>query len=354
MPEVVLKYTVPASTNGRKPAVSVDVTLTYTTQNQNGSYNVESATGTYTTTASDGTVTTDSISLEHRQSRGNNDNRIYLDGNSTFVDQRGLTFNVDEATSKRPHLSTNVNFFYSHPNKRYQQFGTVSGTATVSQAATATTTASSEVLMSAAVQAVCFASGTRIRTLRGDVAVEALAVGDLVITASGAPRSIRWLGHRTIDCRRHPRPAEVLPVRIAAHAFAPSKPARDLVVSPGHSLCVDALGEMLMPASALINGTTIAQIEVERVTYWHVELDAHEIVLAENLPAESYLEMGNRAFFAEAGTVALGAIPDAPVRTHADFCRPYLASGPLVEAVRGRLAARADDLATTQTETRAA
>ena len=89
---------------------------------------------------------------------------------------------------------------------------------------------------------VCFCSGTLIRTVRGDVAVEHLAVGDLATTAQGEPRSIRWLGHRRIDCRRHLRPHEVMPVRISAHAFGENRPSRDLFVSPGHSLCVDVVG----------------------------------------------------------------------------------------------------------------
>ena len=188
---------------------------------------------------------------------------------------------------------------------------------------------------------VCFGAGTLIRTTRGDVPVEQLVVGDLVVTASGAHRPIRWLGHRVIDCHQHSNPAGVLPIRIDAHAFGPHRPTRNLLVSPGHAICLDVLGEVLIPAGALVNGTTIAQVEVDEVTYWHVELDSHDVILAENLPAESYLEMGNRTFFAESGIVALAATPDAKVVTHADFCRPFHADGPLVEAVKARLGKRA-------------
>ena len=199
---------------------------------------------------------------------------------------------------------------------------------------------------------VCFAAGTRLRTDHGDIAVEDLAIGDLAITASGAHRPIRWLGHRAIDCRRHPRPEEAMPVRVAAHAFGPDRPAHDLLVSPGHAICVDILGELLVPAGALINGTTITQVAVERVTYWHVELETHDILLAENLPAESYLEMGNRAFFADADIVALGAGPDGPVRRHADVCRPWHADGPIVDALRTSLRRRADALERSQDRVR--
>ena len=196
---------------------------------------------------------------------------------------------------------------------------------------------------------VCFRSGTRIRVARGegteDVAVERLAIGDRVVTASGEQRPIRWLGHRTIDCRHHPQPGEAYPVRILAHTFGSERPASDLWVSPGHAICVDLLGEMLIPASALVNGSTIQQVPVDEVTYWHVELDGHDILLAENLACESYLEMGNRGFFAESDVTILGASPDvrsdASARTHGDFCRPFHAKGPFVDAARSQLRARA-------------
>ena len=135
-----------------------------------------------------------------------------------------------------------------------------------------------------------------------------------------------------------------MPIRIAADAFGPDCPSRDLLVSPGHSICVDVLGEVLIPASVLVNGTTVTQDNVERITYWHVELDGHDVILAENMPAESYLEMGNRLFFTEDGVVSLAASPDAHLASHADFCRPFHAVGPFVEVVRAQLSARARTL----------
>jgi hypothetical protein len=201
---------------------------------------------------------------------------------------------------------------------------------------------------------VCFASGTRIRTLRGDVPVENLQVGDLTLTASGDLRPIRWLGHRRVDCRRHPRAREILPIRVAAHAFAPNRPARDLYLSPAHAICVEIVGEALIPVSALHNGATIQQVDVNEVTYWHVELGSHDILLAENLPTESYLEAGNRAFFAESGLVQLGAVPEVEARASLIFCRPFHEAGALVEAVRLQLIVRARSLGWTLDQDRLA
>ena len=192
---------------------------------------------------------------------------------------------------------------------------------------------------------VCFEAGTRIRTSDGEVAVEKLEVGDLLLTTSGVHRPICWLGHRNIDCRRHPSPHEVMPVRIAAHAFGVNRPSRDLRVSPGHAICVDVVGELLIPAGTLVNGTTIVQEQADTIIYWHVELEGgQDIIIAENLPCESYIEMGNRSFFAETEAMALHAYPDARAVTHANFCRAFHKDGPVVAFVRERLAARSSEL----------
>jgi hypothetical protein len=190
---------------------------------------------------------------------------------------------------------------------------------------------------------VCFVEGTLIRTPLGDVPVESLRIGDLVVTSSGELRPVKWLGHQAIDCRNHPNPWLVLPVRIAADAFGPSRPSRDLYLSAGHSVCVDLLGEMFIPVGYLVNGATIAKVEVEEIIYWHVELDSHDILIAHNLPAESYLAMGNRGAFEELRGL-LPAMLEGRERTHADFCRPVVTEGPVLDFVRQRLMARAEEM----------
>jgi hypothetical protein len=181
---------------------------------------------------------------------------------------------------------------------------------------------------------VCFASGTLIRTARGEVAVEDLAIGDLAVTTSGAARPIMWIGHRKIE---RPR-AEQQPVRVRAGAFGEGLPARDLRLSHGHAVCVDAMGELLVPVGELVNGVTIVREEVAEVTYWHVELESHDVLMAEGLPCESYLDTGNRAFFGREHGRLAGIEPD---RTLAASCRPFVAEGAILEAIRERLAARA-------------
>ncbi|TNC08417.1 Hint domain-containing protein [Methylobacterium terricola] len=186
----------------------------------------------------------------------------------------------------------------------------------------------------------CFLTGTLISTGRGDIAVEDLRVGDLAVTASGAMRPIIWIGHHEINGQGASIPFERQPVRIRADAFGHGVPRRSLGLSPGHPVLVgadaDGAGGHLVPIMCLINGTTIAREPVASVTYWHVELDAHDILLAEGLAAESYLDWGDRPFFDEASDHALHN-PDFVVPGLAARCRPVAVDGPVVEGERMRL-----------------
>ncbi|ARO54551.1 hypothetical protein B2G69_10555 [Methylorubrum zatmanii] len=187
---------------------------------------------------------------------------------------------------------------------------------------------------------VCFATGTQIRTVRGEIAVEHLQAGDIAMTATSTARPIAWIGSREIVADSGSLPFNQQPVRVRAGAFGGGLPVRDLFLSPGHPVLVgadaDNEGGVLVPVMCLINGTTITREPVSSVTYWHVELDSHDILLAEGLPAESYIDGGDRAFFAEASDHALHN-PDFVAPGWNGRCRPVAVDGPLVEAERRRL-----------------
>jgi hypothetical protein len=190
--------------------------------------------------------------------------------------------------------------------------------------------------------APCFAAGTMIRTVAGDVPVEALAVGDAIVTIDGAIMPIRWIGHRAVDCLRHAQPEAVLPVRIAANAFGPGMPARPLFLSPDHAAFAEGV---LVPVKHLINGMSVVQVAVERVTYYHIELAEHAIILAEGLPAESYLDTGDRCDFANSGgATTLHPVwgteaRDVTLVHDALGAAPLRVAGAEVERVRALLAA---------------
>jgi len=136
----------------------------------------------------------------------------------------------------------------------------------------------------------------------------------------------------------------VAPVRVRRDAFADGVPRRDLLLSPDHAVYVD---DVLIPVKHLIGAGSVVQIAVEEIEYWHVELDRHDVLLAEGLPVESFLDIGNRAAFSN---------HDGPVMLHPDFGRSgdgvslvweacgyarLVIDGDEIERVRAHLARRA-------------
>ncbi|MCX7384149.1 MAG: Hint domain-containing protein, partial [Alphaproteobacteria bacterium] len=174
-----------------------------------------------------------------------------------------------------------------------------------------------------------------------EVAVEALAVGDLVHTAGGQVRVIKWLGHRRLDCTRHPRPADVMPVRVVVGAFGGGLPRRDLYLSPDHAVFI---GGVLIPVRYLVNGASIRPEQRDSVTYWHVEFDTHDVLLAEGLPCESYLDTGNRGAFANAPNAVM-MHPDFALKVwERESCARLVVDGAELVAARSLLLAQAAQL----------
>jgi hypothetical protein len=148
----------------------------------------------------------------------------------------------------------------------------------------------------AAVDNLCFMGGTRIATPLGARRVEELAIGDLVTTAGGGAVRVLWIGRQQV---RHP--ANVVaherwaPVRIAAGALGNHA---DLFVSADHGMVLDGY---VINASALVNGGTIRFVPAAELppsfTYYHIETQGHEAILAEGAPAETFIDVaGRRAF----------------------------------------------------------
>jgi Hint domain len=143
--------------------------------------------------------------------------------------------------------------------------------------------------------AVCFMPGTMVRTPDGEVAVETLKRGDLVTTTDGRAKIVSWIGRQTVSMR-FADPLRVLPIRIKAGALGENVPSRDLLISPDHAILV---GEILIQAGALVNGLSIVrETEVPQTfTYFHVELEDHSLILAENTAAETFVDNVDRLAF---------------------------------------------------------
>ncbi len=158
----------------------------------------------------------------------------------------------------------------------------------------------------------CFTVGTRIATPEGDIAVESLKAGDEVLTADGSVSTVKWLGRQELDVRTG-NPRKINPICISEGALGENLPKRDLWVSQDHAIELDGY---LVNAGALVNGATIyqvAQMPLDGFTYYHVETETHELLLAEGCPAESFIDYNALDTFDNADEREGNVVPEMPL-----------------------------------------
>ena len=135
----------------------------------------------------------------------------------------------------------------------------------------------------------CFVAGTMIRTDRGDVPVECLKVGQLVMTRDEGLQPIRWIGQRTL-----PAEGKMAPIRVAKNTFGEHAA---LQVSPLHRLLIRNTqaeilfgdSEVLIAARDLVDDHRVRQLSGGFVHYVHLLFDRHQIIWSEGLQSESFL-----------------------------------------------------------------
>jgi hypothetical protein len=183
----------------------------------------------------------------------------------------------------------------------------------------------------------CFLRGTRIATPYGEVAVEDLRPGDKVLTLNRGATPIRWIGRRVLDPLMIARPRDAWPILIRQGAVSDNVPHRDLFVSPDHCLFFH---DALIPAKLLVNGTTIVQEEYEEpFEYFHIELEHHDVLVAEGMLAETYLDLGNRHMFLGPGVAQVLSVK--PASLTGQHCYPPHYNGPVYEGIYRKIQERA-------------
>jgi hypothetical protein len=181
-----------------------------------------------------------------------------------------------------------------------------------------------------AVTTLCFCAGTRIATPSGEILVERIATGDLVLTRTGEARPVAWVGVGRVLATRGRRTAAT-PVIVRKGALADNVPHHDLRVTKGHAVYLD---DVLIPIEFLVNHRSILWDDrAQEVELYHLELDSHDVLLANGAPAESYRDDGNRWLFGNANS-GWDLPPKEP-------CAPVVTGGPVVDAVWQRLLDRA-------------
>ena len=158
----------------------------------------------------------------------------------------------------------------------------------------------------------CFVAGTRILTPKGEVAVESLRSGDLIMTQDEGPQPVRWIGRRTV-----PAVGDYAPICIAADTFGSHGTLR---LSPQHRVLIcDSQAELLfgnsevlIAAKDLVNGHTVRVQTGGTVEYVHLLFDRHQVIFAEGLPTESFLPGPQTAHSFDAGVIAemIAIFPD--------------------------------------------
>lgn len=142
----------------------------------------------------------------------------------------------------------------------------------------------------------CFTPGTRIVTDKGEVAVEALQPGDMILTRDNGFQPLIWTGQRKLVVADLVVQPQLCPVHIAAGALGHGLPVRDMVVSPQHRMLIEGAraemlfgeAEVLVAATHLTRLPGVQPIFPQGVTYVHILFGAHEIVCADGAWSESF------------------------------------------------------------------
>jgi hypothetical protein len=150
--------------------------------------------------------------------------------------------------------------------------------------------------------------GTRILTSNGYKKIEQLNLNDKLLTNGSINNNLKGefyvkyfstdespiYGIGNFSIKKTSK--KTAPICIKKNAFSINYPMNDLYVSPEHLILLPS--KSFVKAKNLINGKTVVQdFTLSDVVYYHIELEKHSVITAENILSESYLDIGNRYKF---------------------------------------------------------
>ncbi|MDR3529653.1 MAG: DUF4347 domain-containing protein [Rhodopila sp.] len=245
-----------------------------------------------------------------------------------FTNQNGISGSFNAGTLTLSGTATLANYQTALESVKFATTSAVQSVRTINW--TIQDGASTSSASTSSIDVICFCVGTLIGTPAGEVQVEKLQAGDMVLTAHNGPRKVKWIGTGKVLATRGRRTAAT-PVIVRKGALADNVPNQDLRVTKAHGLYLD---DVLIPVEFLVNHKTILWDDrAQEVEIYHVELDSHDLLLANGAPAESYRDDGNRWLFQNANS-GWHLPPQEPYV-------PVLTGGPVVDAVWRRLLDRA-------------
>lgn len=144
---------------------------------------------------------------------------------------------------------------------------------------------------------VCFVKGTRLAGIKGEVAVEDIAVGDHLITRDNGLKEVLWIGQRHLSGAQLFAMPHLRPIRLPQGIFGAGRPEPDLLVSPDHRVLIKSPearalwgeNEVMVRAQDLLADMG-ARVDHRSgsVTYFHIMLEGHQVLIANGMSVDSF------------------------------------------------------------------
>lgn len=134
----------------------------------------------------------------------------------------------------------------------------------------------------------CFVKGTMIATPNGEVPVESLKPGDLVLTQDNGPQPLRWIGARTVPAKGNFAPICFAPGVLGNTETLRVSPAHRVLLADARVELLFEQSEVLVAAKSLLDGDRVYRAEGGEVTYFHLLFDRHELIWSNGAVTESF------------------------------------------------------------------